>query len=221
MFIVKALCTASAHVHREGVVHSAAFFLQPCPCFAFSSPVTRTPSHALTTSLAPPLPSFPSAPFPPVSPVRAAVLMPYVNAALAFAGATTCFRAAAFLALVSHFARGGTLFEELGTGEAHAGPVAATDPAFDKFEGVAALGNTLPGDGARFRARGAFRLRGRTDYAAAAFALGLDLLDDPEALALPSAALTVAAWQWGAQAGNAAADRCERASERASMRAGL
>lgn len=145
--------------------------------------------------------------------------MPYVNAALAFAGATTCFRAAAFLALVSHFARGGTLFEELGTGEAHAGPVAATDPAFDKFEGVAALGNTLPGDGARFRARGAFRLRGRTDYAAAAFALGLDLLDDPEALALPSAALTVAAWQWGAQAGNAAADRCERARGRACERA--
>lgn len=56
------------------------------------------------------------------------------------------------------------------------------------------LGNTEPGDGARFKGRGFVQLTGRSNYAAAGQALGLFLLDSPELALEPTTAARILAW---------------------------
>ena len=68
------------------------------------------------------------------------------------------------------------------------------------------LGNTEPEDGSRFRGRGLFLLRGRTSYAQAGQALGIDLVESPELVALPQHAALTAGWVWRANELNALAD---------------
>lgn len=59
---------------------------------------------------------------------------------------------------------------------------------FDLYEGRVDLGNTEPGDGARFRGRGFGQLTGRFNYADLAEALGLPLVEHPEIANTPRAA---------------------------------
>lgn len=60
--------------------------------------------------------------------------------------------------------------------------------------GVAkALGNTKPGDGARFHGRGYVQLTGRANYAKASAALGVDLIADPERAKHPAIASRIMA----------------------------
>lgn len=58
------------------------------------------------------------------------------------------------------------------------------------------LGNTEPGDGARYKGRGPVQLTGRANYAAAGKALGLPLLEQPELAADPVHSWSVATWFW-------------------------
>lgn len=51
---------------------------------------------------------------------------------------------------------------------------------FDRYEGRADLGNTEPGDGARFRGRGFVQLTGRANYALYGDRIDLDLTENPE-----------------------------------------
>jgi len=55
-------------------------------------------------------------------------------------------------------------------------------PEFGLYEGRTALGNTQPGDGARFKGRGYVQLTGRANYArfGKAIGLGAALLQNPE-----------------------------------------
>lgn len=51
---------------------------------------------------------------------------------------------------------------------------------FNKYDGRKDLGNTVPGDGYRFRGRGYVQLTGRRNYQLASTKLGVDLVANPE-----------------------------------------
>ena len=76
-----------------------------------------------------------------------------------------------------------------------------------RYENSAALGNTQPGDGARFHGRGLIQLTGRLNYRAFGRAIGLDLISDPDIAAQPSTAVLIALEYWKENGLNAYADR--------------
>ncbi len=67
-------------------------------------------------------------------------------------------------------------------------------------------GPEASGDGWRFRGRGLIQLTGRDNYRAAAEALGLPLLDEPELLGQAEQAAQSAAWWWKTHGLNELAD---------------
>lgn len=58
------------------------------------------------------------------------------------------------------------------------------------------LGNTLPGDGVKFRGRGYIQLTGRSNYRGAGKALNLKLEESPDLALQPKIAMQIAAWFW-------------------------
>ena len=68
------------------------------------------------------------------------------------------------------------------------------------------LGNTQPGDGARYHGRGIFQLTGRANYAALGNKLQLDLVGHPEWAADPAISLRIACEYWVGRKLNALAD---------------
>lgn len=73
--------------------------------------------------------------------------------------------------------------------------------------GATHLGNTQPGDGARFIGRGLKQLTGRDNYARCGKALGEDFLSQPDRLVMPVNAALSAGWFWAANGLNEIADR--------------
>lgn len=104
--------------------------------------------------------------------------------AMAEFGIDTPARQAAFLAQVAHESGSLRYVREIASGRA--------------YEGRVDLGNTQPGDGARFRGRGLIQITGRANYRACSIALFGDdrLLDRPELLEQPVPACRSAAWFW-------------------------
>lgn len=80
-------------------------------------------------------------------------------------------------------------------------------PAQQRYEGRADLGNTVAGDGFRYKGRGPIQLTGRTNYRAYGRALGMDFERHPEIVALPSIGLRAALEYWKKRNINADADR--------------
>ena len=127
---------------------------------------------------------------------RAGVLVPALNRAMQRYRINTPVRQAAFLAQIGHESGQLRYVREIW------GPTVAQKG----YEGRKDLGNTQPGDGARFKGRGLIQITGRENYRKAGAALGLPLLDQPELLEQAEWAATSAAWWWASHGLNELAD---------------
>lgn len=67
------------------------------------------------------------------------------------------------------------------------------------YEGRQDLGNTVAGDGVRFRGRGLIQLTGRANYTEYQRASGVLVLDHPELLEYPENAADVSGWFWSSR----------------------
>lgn len=119
----------------------------------------------------------------------------FKNACLAYY-IDTPVRISAFLAQTGHESRGFTRFREIW------GPT----PAQLRYEGRADLGNVQPGDGSRFRGRGAIQITGRANYELLEDELGYPVTRQPELLEQMPLAILSAAWWWHRHGCNELAD---------------
>ncbi|MBS4081350.1 glycoside hydrolase family 19 protein [Pseudomonas rustica] len=128
---------------------------------------------------------------------QAGVFVPALNTAMQRYQIVGSNRVAAFIAQVGHESGQLRWVREIW------GPTAAQA----KYEGRADLGNTVAGDGSKYRGRGLIQITGRANYAACGEALGIDLINQPELLELPQHAAMSAAWFWKQKGLNDLADR--------------
>lgn len=104
-------------------------------------------------------------------------------------------RLAHFMGQCAHESGGFRYMEEIASGAA--------------YEGRADLGNTVAGDGRRYKGRGPIQLTGRANYRSFGRALGLDFEGHPEMVAFPSIGLLAGCLFWDRMGLNAYADRDE------------
>jgi len=127
---------------------------------------------------------------------QAGVFVPVLNTAMNRYGIVGTPRAAAFIAQVGHESGQLRYVREIW------GPTAQQAG----YEGRADLGNTVAGDGSKYRGRGLIQITGRANYAACGEALDLDLINQPELLEQPQYAAMSAAWFWSMKGLNTLAD---------------
>ena len=127
---------------------------------------------------------------------RAGVFAPVLNTAMQRFQIVGAKRVAAFIAQIGHESGQLVYVREIW------GPTAAQKG----YEGRADLGNTVAGDGFKYRGRGLIQITGRANYAACGEALGLDLISQPELLEQPQYACMSAAWFWATHGLNTLAD---------------
>lgn len=130
---------------------------------------------------------------------QAGVFVPVLNTAMSRYAIVTTQRIAAFIAQVGHESGQLRYVREIW------GPTAQQAG----YEGRADLGNTVKGDGSKYRGRGLIQITGRANYAACGEALGLDLINQPELLEQPQHAAMSAAWFWSTKGLNTLADKGE------------
>ncbi|SNS74103.1 glycoside hydrolase family 19 protein [Rhodococcoides kyotonense] len=115
-----------------------------------------------------------------------------LNAAMVSGGIDNPIRKAAFIAQLLVESDGFRTFEEYASGRA--------------YEGRSDLGNTQPGDGQRYKGRGAIQVTGRHNYESMSQATGVDFVSNPELVSSPEYAFTTAVWYWTSRHLNQAAD---------------
>ncbi|WP_353631329.1 glycoside hydrolase family 19 protein [Pseudomonas canadensis] len=142
---------------------------------------------------------------------QAGVFVSALNAAMNRYGIVGTARAAAFIAQVGHESGQLRYVREIW------GPTAQQLT----YEGRVDLGNTVKGDGSRYRGRGLVQITGRANYAACGEALGLDLINKPELLELPQNAAMSAAWFWSTRGLNTLADQKDFANITRRINGGL
>jgi len=102
-------------------------------------------------------------------------------------------RQAAFIAQIGHESGQLRYVRELASGTA--------------YEGRKDLGNTMPGDGVKYKGRGLIQITGKANYVALMMALGIDCLEHPEVVEEPVNASRSAAWFWKDRGLNELADQ--------------
>ena len=105
-------------------------------------------------------------------------------------------RVAAFIAQIGHESGQLKYVKEIW------GPTAAQA----RYDGRKDLGNTVAGDGSKYRGRGLIQITGRANYMACGEALALDLIKQPELLEKPQHACMSAAWFWATKGLSTLAD---------------
>ena len=126
----------------------------------------------------------------------AGVFVPVLNTAMNRYQIIGTKRVAAFIAQIGHESGQLKYVKEIW------GPTAAQA----RYEGRKDLGNTLAGDGSKYRGRGLIQITGRANYMACGEGLGLDLIKQPELLEKPQHACMSAAWFWASRGLNTLAD---------------
>ncbi|HBP46928.1 glycoside hydrolase family 19 protein, partial [Pseudomonas sp.] len=126
----------------------------------------------------------------------AGVFVPVLNAAMVHYQIVGTKRVAAFIAQIGHESGQLKYVKEIW------GPTAAQA----KYEGRKDLGNTVSGDGSKYRGRGLIQITGRANYMACGEGLGLDLIKQPELLEKPQHACMSAAWFWATKGLSTLAD---------------
>ncbi|WP_042956651.1 glycoside hydrolase family 19 protein [Pseudomonas brassicacearum] len=127
---------------------------------------------------------------------KAGVFAPALNTAMGRYQIVGLQRIAAFIAQIGHESGQLCYVRELW------GPT----PAQARYEGRDDLGNTMAGDGFKYRGRGLIQITGRANYRECGEALGLDLISQPELLEEPEWAAKSAAWFWSTRGLNTLAD---------------
>lgn len=128
---------------------------------------------------------------------QAGVFVSVLNVAMSRYAIVTQLRIAAFIAQIGHESGQLRYVREIW------GPTAQQAG----YEGRADLGNTVKGDGSKYRGRGLIQITGRANYEACGEALGLDLISRPELLEQPQHAAMSAAWFWSTKGLNTLADK--------------
>ena len=126
----------------------------------------------------------------------AGVFVPVLNTAMNRYQIIGIKRVAAFMAQIGHESGQLKYVKEIW------GPTAAQA----RYEGRKDLGNTVAGDGSKYRGRGLIQITGRANYMACGEGLGLDLIKQPELLEKPQHACMSAAWFWASKGLNTLAD---------------
>jgi len=137
---------------------------------------------------------------PHLAAAKAEVCLPCLVAAMNEFAIASPPRMAAFLAQIAHESGELRFMQELW------GPT----PAQRRYEPASplatTLGNTEPGDGAKFKGRGPIQITGRANYQRFGNLLGIDLVADPARAALPDVAFRIAALFWSKKGLNELAD---------------
>jgi putative chitinase len=109
-------------------------------------------------------------------------------------------RAAAFLAQIAHESGELKYWEEIW------GPTPQQRKYEPPSEVATRLGNTKVGDGFLYRGRGPLQLTGRANYKRFGEALGMNLIENPEWVAIPRVGFETSAFFWSSNRLNALAD---------------
>ena len=129
---------------------------------------------------------------PSCMPRNAAVYAPILTTEMQLHDVSTPLRICHFLAQILHESGCLNYVEEIASGKA--------------YEGRKDLGNTMPGDGVRFKGRGLIQITGRANYASISKAFNIDCVNHPELLEQPDNAVKSAIWFWNSRNLNRYAD---------------
>jgi predicted chitinase len=119
-------------------------------------------------------------------------ILPEINKTLTIYNINTPLRITHFLAQVLHESGRFGWFTEFASGKA--------------YEGRTDLGNTQPGDGVKYKGRGAIQITGRSNYSIVSKDLKVDFVNTPDLLTKIEYAILSAGWYWNKRKLNRYAD---------------
>jgi putative chitinase len=130
---------------------------------------------------------------PHVSEENIKIYTPLLNKWMPYYSINTPKRQAAFIAQILHETACFQYTKEIASGKA--------------YEFRKDLGNTVEGDGERYKGCGCIMITGRANYAAVSKGLGVDFVAHPELLKEPRYAVQSACWWWTINGLNLLADK--------------